>query len=389
MTTSNISARIDQYHQQAAGFVGYSNFGSTDDNYLEALRVYLTSVEKEAELTDAGQTMLDQIIVGNLVSRLFTERGIEQYPECLNQPIIKPIIVTGLPRSGTTALHKILASAPSAQTPANWLCSFPMPRPPRETWHGLELYQMVDKAMQAMNESAPELKKGHLFGAAETEECNRVLSHSFSTYALRALPYTPSYGEWVIRQDLTGAYLHHKKVLQLIGSQNQKTWVLKDPLYMPFIDIILKLYPDACIVNACREPSEAVASVCNVMHTFGGPYQKNIDKHEFGRRTSEDYAFMMDRFMELRARSDPSRFLDVSYPDIVSDPVSLAKKIYKHFDIDIGTDGEANLKQWLADNAKDRFGKHSYTLDEYGLSREMVDERFAKYRKKFLSGIRQ
>lgn len=385
MTTSSIASRIEQYHQQAAGFVGYSNFGASDDNYLEALRVYLTSVDTEVELTEAGQGMLDQIIVGNLISRLFTERGIEQNPDCLKQPIIKPIIVTGLPRSGTTALHKILASAPNAQAPANWLCSFPMPRPPRDTWPSIELFQMVDKAMQAMNESAPDLKKGHLFGAAETEECNRILSHSFSTYALRALPYTPSYGEWLIRQNLTGAYQRHKRVLQLIGYQNQNTWVLKDPLYMPFIDTILKLYPDACIVQACREPSEAIASVCNVMHTFSGPYQKNIDKHEFGRRTAEDYAYMMDRFMALRAGLNPKQFLDVSYLDIVSDPVSLAKRIYKHFDIDVGTDGEANLKQWLVGNPKDRFGQHSYTLEEYGLSRETVNERYAKYRSEYLS----
>lgn len=381
---SSIAAKIERHQQQAAAFVGYDNFGGNDDNYLEGLRTYLEACENTADLTEAGQSMLDQVVVGNLASRLFGERGFEQYPECLKQPIVKPIIVVGLPRCGTSVLHKILASAPETQSLENWLASFPMPRPPRETWPDLEPYRMVVKALDDLNEKSPDLKKAHLLDANEPDECNRIFTHSFSSWSLMALPYNRAYRQWILRQDLTKAYQRHKKVLQLIGYRNKGTWVLKDPLHLTFVDIILKLYPDACIVHTCRDPGEVMASLCNTMRLVEAPYQKKLDNHKLGEMILDDFAYMMDRFMALRTRLDPARFLDVRYTDVVSDPVTLAKRIYRHFDIDIGADGESNLQQWLKKNKKDRFGKHHYTLEEYGLTRDMVNDRYAKYREQYL-----
>lgn len=384
MTGDSISTRIEKLHDQAAAFAGYENFGGNDDNYLEGLRAYLETAENEANLTDLGKAVVDQIVLGNLIGRLYAERGLEQYPECLSQPIVKPIIVVGLPRSGTTALHKLLASVPRTQSLEYWLAMFPMPRPPKETWQSLEQYRQVDLGLTEMMKSAPDMLKIHPYGADIPDECNRIICHSFQSWALKAIPHTQTFGKWVLKRDLSKAYERCKKVLQLIGYRNPARWVLKDPLHPPFIDLLLAQYPDACIVHIYREPSESIPSVCNGIYTFAAPYQQNVDKREYGQDTAEEYALMMDRFMELRSKLDPTRFLDVSYTDMITDPVSLAKRIYRHFDIDIGIDGAQSLEKWHQGNKRDKFGKHHYTAEQYGLSREMLNERFTKFRKQYL-----
>lgn len=383
--SASITSRIAQAREQAAGLVGLDDFGSTDDGHREALTAWLEAVDEEAELTPFGEQMLGQMVIGALVARLIAEKGFREHPAAGQARISKPIIVTGFTRSGTTALHKLLASAPGTQALEYWLTTFPMPRPPRESWNDLPPYRQTVAGLAQLYELAPEMRKIHYMAADEPDECWRVLSHSFMSYAVLGFVWAPTFGSWLAKADRGGAYARYRRVLQLIGQGNPSTWVLKDPMHLPTIDLVLEQFPDACIVHTCREPAEVMPSVCSLMHAASGPFQRNIDMPAFGRRIFEDYSSQMDQFMDKRSRLDPARFLDVQYEDVVSDPVSLARRIYAHFDIPIGTEGEARLRQWQAGRTQHQFGKHEYGLEEYGLRAEEINERLAAYRRAYLT----
>lgn len=378
-----LSSRIEQLHEQAAGLVGLKDFGS-DDGYLDGLNALIDAVEAEAELTEVGQQMFAQQLIGGLVGRLLAEKGFTDHPQCLAASIKKPIIVTGFTRSGTTALHKLLVSVPGTQGLDCWLTAFPMPRPPREIWDGIPAYQQTVTGLEQLYTLAPDMKKIHLIRADEPDECWRIFTHSFMTYSLLGFVWAPPYADWLLTVDRRKAYARYRKVMQLIGYQNASTWVLKDPMHLPSIDLVLEQFPDACIVHTCREPVEVMPSVCSLMNTVTTPFQNNIDKHQYGRRIFSDYAWQMERFMELRKKLDPGRFLDVQYNDIVRDPVTVAKNIYRHFDIDIGAPGEQALQRWQQENTQHKFGKHEYRLEDFGLSQGVINERLANYRQTYL-----
>jgi hypothetical protein len=246
------------------------------------------------------------------------------------------------------------------------------------------MFQQVKQGLDMLYERAPAMRVAHSMAADEPDECWRLMVFNYITYSLIGFLWAPSYGDWVLKSDRSKAYAYYKRVLQLIGYRNPSTWVLKDPMHLPSMDLLLNLFPDACIVQTCREPTEVMPSVCSLMYAAASPFQKNINKISFGRKICEDYATYMDHFMAQRAKIDPKHFLDVQYRDIVSDPVALTRNIYKHFDIAIDAQGEQVLREWGKNNQQNKYGKHEYGLAEYGLDYDQVNERLANYRRAYL-----
>lgn len=382
------ASRIEQLHEQATQLTGLKDFGD-EDEYLPGLNAFLEAVDAEVELTEFGAQLLGQMLLGGLVGRLAAYKGFADYPDFVAAPIRKPIIVTGFTRSGTTALHKLLASAPGTQGMEYWLTTFPMPRPPRDAWPEIPAYRQTVEGLNHLYELMPAMRAVHFMSADEPDECWRIIAHCFMTYSLLGFFWAPSYGDWLLNQDRGKAYEYYRKVLQLIGYRNNSTWVLKDPMHLPSIDLLLKQFPDACIVHTCREPVEVMPSSCSLMYTAAAPLQKNIDKIRFGRKTCEDYAAYMDQFMAHRAGLDPRHFLDVRYEDIVNDPVALARDIYRHFDIGIDEQGEQVLHQWRQGNQQHKYGRHEYRLEDYGLEKDRINTRLARYREAYLPGGKQ
>lgn len=377
------SSQIEQLHEQASAATGLTDFGGDADGYLEGLTALVDAVGAEVRFNDVGQTMYQQMLLGGLIGRLLAQQGFKELPQCLDAPIVKPIIVTGFTRSGTTALHKLLSSAPSTQALNYWLGACPMPRPPRASWVANPLFQRVKDGLEQLYQLAPSLRRIHDMRADEPDEDRLVISQSFKNYALMGFLWAPSYGEWLVRSDRREAHARFRRVLQLIGYGNRSTWVLKDPMHLPCIDLLLQQFPDACIVHTCREPADVMPSVCSLMHTVASPFQA-IDKPSFGRRIFADYAEQMDRFMALRRQLDPQRFLDVRYDDFTADPVDTARRIYRHFDINVDENGERALRQWHTQNTQHKHGRHEYTLAEFGLDAAEINERLSDYRRNYL-----
>ena len=199
----------------------------------------LESYRRDADLTEIGSKMNRFFVRNALVARLMSEAAWKQYPQHADVTIDRPIFVTGLPRTGTTALHRLMTADPRHQGLELWLAEFPQPRPPRETWSDNPVFSELDaRFTQAHNEN-PDYTGLHFMTADEVEECWQLLRQSLHSVSYETLAHLPTYSQWLARQDWTKPYQRHRKNLQLIGLNDaEKRWVLKNPSHLFALDAL-------------------------------------------------------------------------------------------------------------------------------------------------------
>ena len=263
---------VDDLHASATKACGLDDFGSDDDNYREALGTLLESYRRDADLTEFGSKMCRFFVRNALVARLVSEAAWKQYPQHADVTIERPIFVTGLPRTGTTVIHRLLTADPAHQGLELWLAEYPQPRPPRETWSENPVFAQLDAQFTKAHEEDPDYTGLHYMTADEVEECWQLLRQSLHSVSYETLAHLPTYSQWLAKQDWTKSYQRHRKNLQLIGLNDaEKRWVLKNPSHLFALDALFKTYPDALVVQ-CHRPVETImASMCSLaQHTTEG-----------------------------------------------------------------------------------------------------------------------
>jgi hypothetical protein len=354
---------IGRLHEDASRLTGLSDFG--DGDYLEGLEV-LAEAYAGAGLTRLGAGMKRSFLRGALMARLFSEAAWRSNPEHESVQIRQPVFVTGLPRTGTTALHRMLVADPAHQGVELWLADVPQPRPPRSTWSSHPIFQMLASGYQ---ESSKRLGKVHHVAAEQVEECWHLLRQSMMSVSFECLAHIPGYSAWLRERDWTGAYARHRRNLQLIGLNDQgRRWVLKNPSHLFALDALMAIYPDALVVQTHRAPQEAVASVCSLNAQATEGWSTVFVGEVIGREQLELWATGLELFTRARARYDPARFVDVEYEELVADPAAVLRTVY------------ARLERPVEHAVPVRRGavEHVYSLEDFGLTRGQVEERFAR-----------
>ncbi|HET7740257.1 sulfotransferase [Mycolicibacterium sp. 624] len=370
---------VDDLHASATKACGLDDFGVDDDNYREALGVLLESFRRDADLTELGSKMNRFFVRNALVARLVSEAAFAQYPQHVDVPIERPIFVTGLPRTGTTVIHRLLTADPRHQGLELWLAEFPQPRPPRETWSQNPVFAQLDAQFSKAHAEDPDYTGLHYMTADEVEECWQLLRQSLHSVSYETLAHLPTYSKWLAGQDWTKSYLRHRKNLQLIGLNDpEKRWVLKNPSHLFALDALMQTYPDALVVQ-CHRPAETImASMCSLaQHTTAG-WSNSFTGAQIGADALETWSRGLKRFNDVRADHDPAQFCDVDYFEFVKDPVAAVEGIYEHFGIGFTDEARTAIVHSHAESQKGpRAPKHTYSLSDYGLTDEQVKERFA------------
>ncbi|MCZ0728567.1 sulfotransferase family protein [Mycolicibacterium iranicum] len=369
---------VEDLHASAVKACGLDDFGSDDDNYREALAVLLEAFQREADLTELGSKMHRFFIRNALVARLVSEAAFKQYPEHADVPIERPIFVTGLPRTGTTAVHRLLAGDPRHQGLELWLAEFPQPRPPRETWSQNPVFQQIDAQFTKAHEENPDYTGLHFMTADEVEECWQLLRQSLHSVSYETLAHVPTYAQWLARQDWTKSYQRHRRNLQLIGlNDREKRWVLKNPSHLFALDALFATYPDALVVQ-CHRPAETImASMCSLaQHTTEG-WSNTFTGDVIGADSMETWSRGLELFNTERAKHDPAQFYDLDYFKLIKDPVGAVEDIYRAFGIEYTDEARESVRNTHEESKKGpRAPKHTYSLADYGLTDEQVKERF-------------
>jgi hypothetical protein len=369
---------VDDLLASATKACGLDDFGSDDDNYREALGVLLESYRRDADLTEIGSKMNRFFVRNALVARLMSEAAWKQHPQHADVAIERPIFVTGLPRTGTTVLHRLMSSDPRHQGLELWLAEFPQPRPPRETWPENPVFRELDaRFTQAHNEN-PDYTGLHFMTADEVEECWQLLRQSLHSVSYETLAHIPTYSRWLAEQDWTKPYQRHRKNLQLIGlNDTEKRWVLKNPSHLFALDALMAAYPDALVVQ-CHRPVETImASMCSLaQHTTEG-WSNSFTAELIGRDAMETWSRGLELFTAERAKHNPAQFYDMDYFQLIKDPLGTVEQIYRHFGIELTDEARAAMEASDAESKQGpRAPKHSYSLEDYGLTADAVKERF-------------
>ena len=370
---------VEDLHASATKITGLDDFGT--DDYREGLAVLLESYAEDAELTPLGNKVKRAFLRGALAARLVSEAAWKQYPEHADVPIDRPIFVTGLPRTGTTALHRLLTEDPAHQGLQVWLTEVPQPRPPRETWAENPIYQHIEAGYRQHHVEHPEFMGLHYMSADQVEECWQLLRQSMTSISYECLAHLPTYSSWLSTQDWKAAYARHRRNLALIGLPDAgRRWVLKNPSHLFALDALLDTYPDALIIQTHRAPRTIIGSVCSLTEQAADGWSARFCGPVVGEDQLELWARGLDSFMDARKRHNPAQFCDVDYADFVADPVGTVESIYQHFGLP-WTESAAGAMRALSTEQKEGKARpaHRYSLEEFGLTAEQVDERFARY----------
>ncbi len=368
-------------HQQATMATGLEDFGN--NKYLEGLRILLKAYDNEAQFSDMGRFAAQAMVVNCLKGRLFTEEGIKQNPACLDQIIKKPIFVIGLPRTGTTILHRLLAQDNDNQGLEYWLGSYPMARPPQQQWQDNLSYQEVERSLQAMREFNPEIQAIHEMTAEGVDECRLLLMHSFANVTFQANATIPSYEHWLYNADFSEVYKQYERALKLIGSHSpEKCWILKDPSHLWSIDALLKKFPDACIVQTHRDPAKLIASVSSLVYTARKMGEPEISPAVVGQQQLEQWQIVLEKAMAVREHF-PENFYDVYFDDFMNNPVDVVDKLYQHLGRALSQPTAERLRSWIEENPKGKHGGHTYSPEDFGLSASQILDHYSAYQTQF------
>ncbi|MBX6313202.1 MAG: sulfotransferase [Isosphaeraceae bacterium] len=357
---------------------GLSDWG--DDSFREGLEVLATSFEEQGHTHTFGRLFFREYCLRMLVNRLKIQDDLKRYPEILEVPIRRPVIITGFPRSGTTLLHRLLAEAPFARSLLFWEALEPSPPPTAETRRTDPRIARARRTLKTLYALSPRLAAAHLYEAESPEECNNLFAHAFRASINAFLFDVPRYFDWLGEQEWIGPYQYMRRQLQLLSWRCPGDhWVLKAPGHIFVIDVLLTIFPDASIIQTHRDPLQMIPSLCSLASAFRGITAERVDLRRLGAELTEVMAVGIERAMKVRASADPARFFDVSYPALVADPIGTVRTLCAHFGYPCDATFETRMRRWLAENPQHKHGVHRYSLEQFGLDPDALNRRFAAY----------
>jgi hypothetical protein len=355
------------------------DFGGGD--FFEGLSQLLASCQREARLNLVGRIVLRADLIRTLCSRLFMQRDRQVYPSIVRQEIREPLFIVGLPRSGTTLLHSLLALDAEHRVPLTWEVMTPSP-PSRD--NEKRRIQRAISSCNCFNWLAPTFHHAHPVGAELPQECVSLMAPTFMSDQFDAMYYVPSYRSWFFRQDLRPAYEYHRRFLQHLQVRwRAPRWVLKAPTHMFALPSLLAVYPDALFVQTHRAPLDAMASVSSLITILRRVFSDAVDPFTVCREAIDYWSKTLDRFLQERDRLGEQRVCDVNYIEIRRDPLAAVRRIYAHFGWSLSQKAEQRMRRTLASQPEDRHRLHRYDLSQFGVHEAESAARFAAYCDRF------
>jgi hypothetical protein len=374
--------------EEACQMTGLSDF--SEDGFREPLGVLLKSLREEAPLNEIGRATLRGRVLESLATRLRTQGWIAKHPEILEEEIREPIVIVGLMRTGTTMLHRILASDPRHYAAMWWETRFPAPHPDTDWTRPDPRIAPAEAEVAGILAADPKQASLHPWDAQAPDEEIMLLEHTFYSHVPEAFANLPTYRAWLTDQDWTPAYRYLYKLIQFLQWQKRRRgevrerWILKTPGHMGYIDTLFEVFNGARIIQTHRDPVETVPSAASMNTAMWDLMSDAPDGHAAGRQWSERLAWGTQRCMDTRDRLPKDRFADIWFRDALVDPIREIERVYGIFGIEMIPEARAAMEQWRLDNGRDKRPKHEYVLEEYGLSKEQIERDFGPYRERHI-----
>ena len=377
---------VSDFLAAASAETGLMDFG--DEEFREGLEHFVESTNNDVRLTPTGAAVFHGEIHGMLVNRLRFADDLKTHPEILDEELSDPIIVMGLPRTGTTKLQRMLATDPGLQSVKVWQTIFPA-RFPGVAPGAVD--PRIDAARQAyamLMQLAPDMNQIHPSQISDPEEEIFLQLLSFRSLANYMAHPAHGYYRWAQTQSLRGTYAFTKQMLQYLqwqdGGRRDRPWILKTPVHIGNVDLLNEHFPKATYVFTHRDVQQVVPSFCRLVETFWRVKTDAIDPNLIGQFVMNVWADEMSKHLALRDRLGARiQFYDVPYVQVKDEAVTVIREIYRRACREFVPAREQAIKAWEADHAYARHGRNHYTLAQYGLTGGMIDQVYLEYRRRF------
>ncbi|WP_420639083.1 sulfotransferase family protein [Candidatus Poriferisocius sp.] len=364
---------------KAQSSTNLDDFGG--DGFREGLDRLVESLNAEAKLSALGLVAMRAFLGATLGMRLRVVDWAKGHPEVRQEQITAPLMVCGMPRTGTTLLSNLLELDPQHRSVLSWEATTVAPPPTLSNRREDPRIAAAVQGTGRMGKLAPKVQAMHPMAATLPTECVTLLGGEFKSLHFETLGRCDAYGAWFEHCDMTPAYEFHRLCLQVLQSTIPVArWALKTPAHLWHLDALYTVYPDARMVWIHRDPLRVVGSVASLNTTLHATYTETVDSAGLARVWRDKCHHAVTVGSEARdRRGDDDTVFDLQYADLMEDPVGSVAGIYRHFGLELGELARRRMEAWMTENPQDRYGRHRYTLDQFGLQPDEVREQFGPY----------
>ena len=382
MSTPGPVLAVEPLLEEAASRSGLDDWG--DLGFASTLGLLLESCRETAALNTVGETVLHKVVLRHLRNRLYLQAFLSAHPERRRAALpgpAPPVVVTGLPRTGTTLLHNLLALDPGHRVLRFWEALHPVPPDPARGTSEEGLVAAAEAWLERLYSLTPRFRAIHGATARGPEECDALLQNSFASQHFDDMFRAESYSAWLRTSALAEEYAYYGLQLAALTRPEEtgRRWVLKSPGHLGYLDTLRAVLPGALVVHCHRDPCEAVASYASLVLAVREPNSDVVSPAEVGRHALARSGVAMDRALAARDAAGGEGFVDVAYADLVADPVATARRLYARIGATLDDPTADLMAAWVAENPRHRHGPHRYTLEQFGLTAADVLERLATY----------
>jgi hypothetical protein len=348
---------------------GLSNFG--EGPHHDALARLCTALETEAALSFLGRHLVRQQLLKGLHVQLQLQDWFCRYPHIADEKIERPLIIIGMPRTGTTILHELMTLDTDNRNPLFWEVAYPFPPPEKASYRNDARIKRHQRELDFSHYLMPGVQGMHRMGSQLPQECVAVMAYVFTSMLYSTIFRIPGYTRWLENgADHAAALRFHRRFHQLLQWRNKaKRWVVKSPGHLWTLPALLHEYPDAQLIQTHRDPLRILSSLTSLSATLRQAYSTHIDTSELAREWSDTCAFALNASMKTRQSGaiGAEQIIDIQFRDFMRAPVECVRAIYEKFELPFDQRIASRVPHYIAANPQNKHGGHQHRFVDTGL----------------------
>lgn len=374
----------DALHAKASADTGLHDFGPAD--YRERLDVYLAALHEIDEMHDAGTVNFYSQLLQLLKNRLLLADLLSRHPEIVDIELRSPVVIAGLPRTGTTHLHNLLASAPTFRTMPYWESNEPFPLAAEAGIEPDPRRTRMDVAVTVLNIVMPHFSLMHEMTTDHVHEEIQLLANDFSTMLFETLAHVPRWRDYYQKHDQTTHYEYlatQLKAMQFL--RGGERWLLKSPQHLEQVPVLDRVFPDSIVVFTHRDPVPVALSMVAMITYSARMHRSVVPVQQIAEYWIERLEQMLNALVRDRDGIGAGRSIDVRFDDFMADERGVAERVYALAGEPFTAAAQAGIADYLAGHQRGRLGSVETSCEMFGLHEDNLRARFAPYVEKFLA----
>jgi Sulfotransferase family len=375
-----ITLTTDAIVRAARAETGLHDLGPAEAAWRERFDVITTALRTEAGLGPMG-VLSASAQLGELTrNRLRIADLLTQHPEIHDIPVTRPIIICGLPRTGTTHLHNLLSADPALRSLPYWESREPVPVP----GEGIEERRVRTAAgLDVLNTGLPYFKRMHEMTTDHVHEEIQLLAIDASSMLFETMAPMPSWRDYYLRHDQTPHYAYMRTVLQCLTFLRPGTeptrWVLKSPQHLEQFVPLARVFPDATFVVTHRDPVSVTLSMATMLAYLARLSSAVVDPAAIGQAWADRLRIMLEAAVRDRHVLPATQSIDVRFDEFMRDDMAMVAKIYALADQPLGSDALTAMTAFMNDHPRGKFGAVLYDPAQLGLDKSELRHKFEFY----------